>query len=235
MKPLHLSAPVRQGLGSCLRPGGFALTERMLALVRLPTDPVVLDAGCGPGATLRLLSESGVGRTIGIDADASLLAEAGPGQRWVAQADLAHLPLADGCVDLIVCECAWNLTDRRRVMDEFARVTRAGAFLCLSDIYHRRQAPGGTGWPLPSCLSSASDLPTVRALVSRSGFMIERAEDHSRLLTQSAAEFVFAHGSLHGFWTAVTGDPDLAAQACAATAAHHPGLFLIIARRHGGP
>jgi len=233
MSRLHLSAPIRRGLGDCLRPGGLAVTRRMLELVQLPPDPAVLDAGCGTGATVAFLRGRGLRNVFGIDLDASLLTASGCCPTCLTQGDLACLPVSGRCLDLVVCECAWNLADRCRVLAEFARVSKPGAYLGLSDIYNR--SPSGTGdrtaWPIASCLSMATGLDTVVSEVTGAGFSIEAVEDHSALLTRTAAEFVFAHGSLHGFWQAVTGDAGLADRACAAAADSRPGLFLVIARR----
>ncbi len=233
MKALYLSTPVRDGLGPCLRPGGLALTERVLELLKPQRDSLILDAGCGPGGSMAMLGGKGYGRLVGCDLHGGLLAEARQAGQSVMRADLAQLPLATGCLDTVLCECAWNLTDRLRVAAEFARVLRPGGHLALSDIFAR---PSGlvtakTSWPLPSCFAGATDLATVRSQVTAAGFTIIHLEDHSQHLRRTAAEFVFAHGSLHAFWQAVTGQAASATAACQAAAALRPGLFLLIARR----
>jgi arsenite methyltransferase len=233
MRPLYLSTPVRQGLGPCLRPGGRILTERILDLLAPDPAGVILDAGCGTGASLALLQEHGLNNVLGLDQDEELLREARLEGRHVARADLARLPLPDACLDLVLCECVWNLTDKERVMTEFARVLRPGAAMALTDIYSRviePTKPSGT-WPVHCCFSRATDLATVQKLVISSGFAITVMEDHTRLLRQTAAEFVFAHGSLQAFWQSVTGDANLARSACEASATMRPGLFLLIAKR----
>jgi SAM-dependent methyltransferase len=233
MKPLYLATPVRTGLGACLRPGGLALTERILALTAPKTIDVVLDAGCGAGASIAFLRQHGIKTVLGLDLDPDLLREARQGGGAVARADLAQLPLANGCLDMVLCECVWNLTDRKAVLGEFARVLKPGALIAVSDIYARsgNERHHSPTWPVQCCFSQATDLDTVQVLFLDAGFSIELFEDHTRLLHQTAAQFVFAHGSLRGFWQAVTGDADLAAAACAATAVTRPGLFLLIARK----
>ena len=233
MIPLYLSTPVRQGLGSCLRPGGQALTGRLLDLLAPDQASVILDAGCGPGASMALVQERGIGSVLGLDLDEGLLTEARYGEMPVARADLAHLPLPDACLDMVLCECVWNLTEREQVMAEFHRVLRPGATIALTDIFSRTaEAAGPSGtWPVRCCFSQATDLATVQELVISAGFKIKVLEDHTRLLKQTAAEFVFAHGSLLAFWQAVTGDENLARAACKASATTRPGLFLLIAQR----
>ncbi len=233
MKPLYLATPVRESLGACLRPGGRVLTERILSLTTPGSKSVILDAGCGPGASMALLRKYGIGTVIGLDLESELLREARQEDLPVARADLASLPLPDACLDLVLCECVWNLTERSQVLHEFARALRPGGYLALIDIYTRSdKSTNQTGtWPVRCCFSTATDLDTVEKLVAASSFEILIMEDHSRLLTRTAAEFVFAHGSLQGFWQAVTGDAALAAAACTAGAASRPGLFLLIARK----
>lgn len=233
MKALYLSKPVRDGLGPCLRPGGLALTARVLELLKPQRDSLILDAGCGPGGSMAMLTARGYGRLVGCDLHGGLLTEARQAGQSVMRADLAQLPLATGCLDTVLCECAWNLTDRLRVAAEFARVLRPGGHLALTDIFARQLClvEGKTAWPLPSCFAGATDLTTVRSQVSAAGFALIHLEDHSQHLRRTAAEFVFAHGSLHAFWQAVTGQAASATAACQATAALRPGLFLLIARR----
>ncbi|SFL66271.1 Methyltransferase domain-containing protein [Desulfomicrobium norvegicum] len=222
---LYASPPVRKFLGPVLRPGGERLTRLMLALAGPLHGALALDAGCGCGATLALLREHGA-RAVGLDLNAALLREAGDVDARVAQADLADLPLPDACLDLVLCECVWNLTDKERVLAEFRRVLRPGGTLALADIYARGCRTGD--WPVRCCFAQATDLQTVMEQVAGAGFEIDVIEEHTELLKKTAADFVFRHGSLHGFWQAVTGDPVLAQMACDASRASKPGLFLLI-------
>ena len=223
---LYASAPVRAALGRTLRPGGEALSRRMLQLAAPKPGSLALDAGCGCGATLGMLRMRGA-RAFGLDLSAGFLREAGADGHAVARADLAALPLPDAVLDLVVCECAWNLTDKERTLAEFSRVLKPGGVLALSDIYTRGYRSGE--WPLRCCFAQATDLQTVMEQVAGAGFEIDVVEDHTPLLKKTAADFVFRYGSLHGFWQAVTGDPDSAAAACAASKAAKPGLFLLTA------
>lgn len=229
---LYQSPAVRGSLGPALRPGGEALTRRILELTRPGANQLILDAGCGPGASLGILGLAGFNRVLGLDCDRGLLAEAaGQSSRpRLVQADLSRLPIADRSIDMILCECVWNLTPRGRVLAEFARVLRPGGTLAIADIYTRAPQASREPWPVPCCFAGATDLGSVRDLVIEQGFQLTVLEDHSRLLRETAARFVFEYGSLHGFWFAVTGDDRLADQACRAAAAK-PGLFLLIAHR----
>jgi arsenite methyltransferase len=234
MKPLYLASPVRDRLGPCLRPGGRTLTERIVRLTDIGKKSIVLDAGCGQGASMGYLRQSGIDTVIGFDLEPELLGLARQEDQPVARADLTFLPLPDSCLDLVLCECVWNLTDRQKVLAEFTRVLRTGGRLALTDIYARQTGvpEQGADWPVACCFSQASSLAVVEGLVAAAGLAVLVFEDHSQLLTRTAAEFVFAHGSLHGFWLAVTGNSDLATAACKAAAATRPGLFLLIGQKN---
>ncbi len=230
--PLYQSTAVRDSLGAALRPGGASLTRRIVELARPQPAMTVLDAGCGPCGSLGILQERGLPRVLGVDIDRDFLRSARSSRFPVLQADLCRLPLADASVDLVICECAWNLTPRERTLEEFRRVLRPGGRLAIADIYNRSGSDNGELWPAPCCFAGASGMETVRELLAASGFSVIHLEDQSRLLRETAARFVFAHGSLQGFWQAVTGSAATAAQACRAGAAAKPGLFLLLATRN---
>ena len=230
--PLYQTTAVRQGLGCSLRPGGEYLTRRIFELTRPDAQQTVLDAGCGPGASLGLLQTYGLHNCLGLDHDWPFLSQAKNNTHPVLQADLCRLPLADQKIDMVLCECVWNLTPKKNVLAEFGRVLRPHGVLAITDIFARRFESVEASWPIPCCFAGATDLETVQSLVVDAGFTVTLLEDHSRLLRETAARFVFAHGSLHGFWLAATGSSELAAQACRASQATKPGLFFLLAKRN---
>lgn len=233
MKPLYLSSAVREGLGSCLRPGGLALTERILHLLSPGSAGVALDAGCGAGGSMTAVREATGMEIFGLDLDAGLLKAARREGHYVARGDLAALPMADAVFDLILCECVWNLTVKEKVLAEFARILKPGGMLAIADMYSRSgDLAFAASWPVRCCFSAAVDLASIERQVLSAGFTLKVLEDHTPLLRKTAAEFVFTHGSLQKFWEAVTGNTELAAAACDAAATTKPGMFLLIAQRN---
>lgn len=229
MSYLHCSLPVRNGLGKHLKPGGEALTERLLRLAAPRKTDIILDAGCGAGSTLELLQKRGYSQSYGADINLGLLCEAS--LNTTVQADIASLPFASASFDLVTCECVYNLTKKETALAEFTRILKPGGLLALSDIYARKSVQNSKRWPVQCCFSTATDLETVKNELAAAGFILLCIEDHTHLLKQTAAEFVFQYGSLKDFWFAVTGDEQSAGAACSASAATRPGLYLLLAQR----
>jgi arsenite methyltransferase len=229
---LHQAAPLREVLQDRLHPGGPELTQRALALAGAGHDQLILDAGCGPGGSLKRLRAWGYGRALGLDCDKVGLAKAGrKGLGGLVAGDLARLPLSDNSLDVVLCECAWNLSHRTAALHEFWRTLRPGGSLIISDMYQRASSAGLHKWPLECCFAGATGEKQTREMVSSAGFRLVHFEDHSVALRQLAAELVLAHGSLEAFWQVVTGDASLAQKACLAGRRSLPGLFLLIAKK----
>jgi ubiquinone/menaquinone biosynthesis C-methylase UbiE len=111
--------------------------DLLTALAPGPSD-TVLDVGCGPGTDLPALAEV-AGRTIGVDHDPTMAAEARrrtaalPAVR-VLTADAHRLPLADGSVDRArVDRVLQHVAAPPRVLAELHRVLRPGGVAALAE------------------------------------------------------------------------------------------------------
>jgi arsenite methyltransferase len=201
------SPALRAVTGPTLRPGGLDLTRHALSLCRLPATARVLDVGCGLGATVNWLRRRKRMAAFGLDRSRVMLA----GERHpypglpLVQADAGRLPFAAGRFDLVLAECVLSLLDAPDIMlAECRRVTAPGARLVLTDIY-ARPAPGMPGHPAPptgGCLARARRRETLVALTAAAGFETELWQDHTDRLRRLAADLVWAHGSLAGFFPA---------------------------------
>jgi 2-polyprenyl-3-methyl-5-hydroxy-6-metoxy-1,4-benzoquinol methylase len=93
--------------GPTLRPGGLDLTKRALNFCAFPKGAKIIDAGCGPGATLKLLSDMGF-EALGVDKSPKFIKEAQK-NGTVLEGYLESLPLNDSSVDGLLCDCVLNL------------------------------------------------------------------------------------------------------------------------------
>jgi ubiquinone/menaquinone biosynthesis C-methylase UbiE len=114
--------------------------ERLIAGAK-PAKPVVLDAGCGQGKSLRPLHEHfAPGRLIGVDMERQCLAHAAREAKREGLAvdlragDLAELDLPDESVDIVFCHQTFHhLTRQHEALAEFHRVLKPGGLLLFAE------------------------------------------------------------------------------------------------------
>jgi arsenite methyltransferase len=220
-----------------IRPGGFELTARGMALCRLAPGERVLDVGCGTGAVVDYLRQQNGLAAMGLDASAVLL-EDGAGayeELPLVRGRAEQLPMVDGCFDAVLSECVLSLCpDPLQVLGEMRRVLKPGGYLVLTDVYARqRQAGKGTGSKgVNCCLHGAVDRATTEDRIAAADFDLLLWEDHSARLKQLAAQLILSYGSLDAFWSAVAG-PDAATAPCGSGAGGggRAGYYLLVARK----
>lgn len=157
-----------------------------------PSDPLIVDVGCGDGARTLANLPSG---SVGVDlsrAGLTLAADAVPSARLV-QADMCALPLADTVADAMTAyHAVFHVprTDHSSVYREFARVLKPGARLLMT-------VPGGRfetvrrDWMGGEMFFSAPGRSQTLEQLSEAGF--ENME--TRTVTDplgTNSEFVFA-------------------------------------------
>ena len=126
-----------------------ALTDEMLAVVRLREGDQVLDVGCGTGAPACHLAGLGA-RVTGITTSAVGIASAEQRASALGVADRTTFLLRDGTDNGLppaqfdrvwVLESSHLMRDRAGLVSECARVLRPGGRLALCDIVLRRPMP----------------------------------------------------------------------------------------------
>jgi SAM-dependent methyltransferase len=120
-----------------------------LDLVALRPGERLVDLGCGRGHDLvraaALVGEGG--SVIGVDAtprmvEAARQQVAALPQVRVLEGDLASVPLASGCADAVISNCAINhARDKAAVYREISRLLAPGGRLVVSDVVSERPLP----------------------------------------------------------------------------------------------
>ena len=167
-----------------------------LTAALLEPGMTVLDLGSGAGFDCFLAAEQvgATGRVIGVDMTPEMLARA-----RAAAADrpnvefrlgeLAHLPVADATIDVILSNCVVNLTpDKAQVFREAWRVLRSGGRLAISDVVRIAEFPpaiAASADSLCSCIAGASSEAELRGWLAEAGFTDVRVAVNDR-----SAEFI---------------------------------------------
>lgn len=235
---LYEKPALREAGGGLIRPGGLELTMRAVALSGLCPGSLLLDIGCGTGAALRCLAETGKFRVVGIDLSSDLLAE---GRRKNPELSLSHasgaaLPFADGSMDAVLAECSLSaMEDVEAALDGCARILKLGGLLLVHDVYAR--APHGKtrlqGLPVKTCLTGAVSKDEWMARLESRGFTVTLWEDHSSALKEFAARLIFSCGSLEMFWncSGSASEVERGRQTYHTVSSAKPGYFLALAKK----
>lgn len=207
---LYENPALQQLTDNMLRPGGWQITQRMLALAPLSPGASLLDLGCGTGKTVALLRQLGYNMT-GLDLSANLIAKglAEDATLPLYQGDAAQLPFADNAFHGVLCECTFSLfLDKSAALQEIRRVLTPSGFFFLSDFYRRGQMAANL--PIHTCLNSAASQEDWQQLLQQCGFIQVAWVDQTDLLRSFTAQIIFAYGSLTAFWQAMLGEKNAA-------------------------
>jgi arsenite methyltransferase len=191
---LYASDWVRLLIGDSLHPGGLALTRRLGTLLGLRKGERLLDVACGRGASaLEIAGTFGSG-VVGVDygsesvrAATAAAAEAGL-SRLVdfMVGDAEALPVQDGTVDAVLCECALGtFPNKDAAVGEFARVLTSSGRVGIADIVSSGPVPPELETLLArvACVADARPLDEYAKLLEKAGFRLTAAERHDEALT----------------------------------------------------
>ena len=182
-------------LGESFHPGGAALTERLGQLLGLTPESRVLDAACGKGTSAVLIAQQFGCAVVGIDLSAQNVVHATSeadrlelARRLLFEVgDAEQLPLDDGSVDAIICECAFcTFPDKARAAREFARVLRPGGRVGLSDITRSPGPPGELADLMAwiACLADARPASAYGQWLTDAGLTDITIEEHKDALEE---------------------------------------------------
>lgn len=153
------------------------------AAAGLRPGDVVVDLGCGAGLDAFIASRAVApgGKVIGVDMTAALLDRARANARdggydnvEFRLGTIEALPIEGGTVDVIVSNCAINLSpEKERVFAEAARVLRPGGRLQVSDLVVERDLPPAIRASVEAyvgCVGGATTRQEYAELVHGAGF-----------------------------------------------------------------
>lgn len=170
---------------NAMRPGGTALTRRLLALSPIAKHQRILDVGCGVGSTVSYLHKEGYD-AVGVDISEKLVAE---GKRLypecsLVSTDAARLPFDQGAFDAVISECALSIMPVC-VLLQCRRVLQKDGILFISDLYRRKEE--GELW------SKAQ----WEECLAKNGFSVITWQDCSDVFAEFVARAIWQHGSLN--------------------------------------
>ncbi|HOO91313.1 MAG TPA: methyltransferase domain-containing protein [Syntrophales bacterium] len=219
--------------GETIRPGGFELTRRIVGLCQFQPQMLILDVGCGMGATAQYLHTRHQLKSVGIDASHFLISrgrESNPLPPLMVGCG-ESLPFKDATADGILMECSLSvMNDADMVLSECRRVLKTNGWLAITDLYCKE--PGRTQSHetslIQSCLQGAQSPENILGTIVRHGFHVTLWEDQTALLRQFIIDIIWNHGSLNHFWSdKITGTCNGSDRK-----GMKPGYFLCIARKH---
>lgn len=167
----------------------LALEERaMEPLLPELTDKFVLDVACGTGRWLARLLSRGAGYGVGVDISQEMLqvAFAKPALAGaLVRADCLTLPLPSTSIHMSLCSFAVSyIPDLAALASEFARISRPGAHVLVSDFHpegHRRGWKRSFHWGgrAIEIASFAYSMGTIGKAFEQSGFaLMQKMEPH---------------------------------------------------------
>ncbi len=172
------------------------------AIAGLKAGMTVVDLGSGGGIDAFLSSKKvgPKGKVYGIDATPEMIHRARKTAREngfdnveFRLGEIEHIPLPDGCADVVISNCVINLSpQKQQVFDEAFRVLRPGGKLAVSDIVLLKDLPESlrgdmAAWS--SCVSGAVLESEYIGLMDAAGFTDVKVEDR----------VVFSHEQLSGY------------------------------------
>ena len=154
------------------------------AIAALRPGETVLDLGSGAGfdCFLAAAAVGETGRVIGVDMTPDMLAKARENARKTGAenvefrlGEIEHLPVADGCVDVIISNCVLNLSpDKPAVLREAYRVLAPGGRLAVSDVVQTAPMPMSIlddDALLCGCVSGAATVADLENWLAEAGFV----------------------------------------------------------------
>ena len=122
--------------------GGVEATDELIRLCQIDAGHVLLDAGCGVGATPIYIAQKVGCRVVGIDIRLKMIERSRESARRAGLseqvefkvADVQELPYEDGLFDAVISESVTAFPpDKQKAVNEYVRVTKTGGYIGLNE------------------------------------------------------------------------------------------------------
>lgn len=177
------------------------------ALAELDAGETVLDLGSGGGIDV-LLSAKRVGPTgkaYGLDMTDEMLALANENKKKAGvenveflKGEIEHIPLPDNSVDVVISNCAINLSsDKDAVLREAFRVLKPGGRFAVSDVVTRGEMPSEIRKSVllwVGCIAGALEENDYLRKLAGAGFEQAEIEPTRVYRVEDAREFLSGQG-----------------------------------------
>ncbi|HKM00998.1 MAG TPA: class I SAM-dependent methyltransferase [Sedimentibacter sp.] len=198
-------------LGDTLRPGGLEITKRALEYCNFNEDDMLLDLGCGKGATIKYLHDSYNIHAKGLDISKSLAEQAKKTNEnsEIVISSGENIPFENHLFDGVLAECTLSLmANLEQVIDEVYRILKPKGYFIISDIYAKESGflEEMNSFSLNTCLRNPHNLENLKNLLTDKGFHILLEEKHDKYIKQLIFKIIFQHESMDNFWNASSGD-----------------------------
>lgn len=185
---LYSTDAVGMLLGDIWHPGGSELTGRLAARIPLDKNDLILDVGCGVGATPRFLSRQFGCRVVGMDISPTNTMEAsrhseGTGRVGFLAGDAHNIPVAEHALDSVILECTLStIREKSTVVREILRVLKPGGRLGMTDVVVEADVPEELRSPLMKayCVGGALSTEGYCGLLEREGFKVVVSENRKQ-------------------------------------------------------
>jgi arsenite methyltransferase len=207
---LYESEHVRSVCGETIRPGGYDLTRRAVALCGGRKGQSLLDIGCGNGASMAFIRDNYGMAVLGIDASEKMIHEGrkkSPGLP-ICLGAAEHLSFQNESMDIVLTECSMShFSDDLAVLKEICRVLKPSGHMIVADMYVRKSDLSDDAVHKATRLRTKID---ILQRVSAIGYEPALWEDHTQALMQLTVDIIMQYGSVSNFYALAS--PDCADQ-----------------------
>jgi hypothetical protein len=239
-------------VGDSYHPGGQALTRRLAATMDLHSGQAVLDVASGRGTSALTIAHAYDVSVVGVDLSAANVALGNGAARAAGLSDRVgfrigdaeKLPVPDGSVDAVLCECALcTFPDKPAAAREFARVLKPDGRVGITDVTvdRDRLPPELTtlgAWV--ACVADARPAAEYADILTKAGLRVAAIEHHDaaigRMIDQIEARLQFlrltSRARLEGYGVEVDRAGPVLGAARTAVADGVLGYALLVADKH---